>query len=144
MSHTPQLIALRPESEEELRERAERWLRVAGVWGSLPTPITPLYDAAKVVERDMLELVPDAGFRERLLASADAVKAAWQKVLGVADLRKKVVYIARDTGLLRQRFTQLHEFAHQTIPWHDVNLRYKDTAHELGRETKKEFEREAN
>ncbi len=144
MSIPKRVITARPESQEELTLRAEKWLRVAGVWGRLPTRIEPLYDAAKIVERDMLELVEDSGFRKALERAEEHIKNAWQKILGIADLRKKVVYIAKGMPLARQRFTQFHEFSHQTIPWHNVNLRYKDRLRDLCAKARNTFEREAS
>src|SRR5262245_11293591 len=106
MIQDPRIVLLRPPSEEDLTIRAEKWLRAAGVWGQLPTPIEPLYQAARVVERDMLELVEEPGFSTALENAEDSVRNAWQKILGIADLRKKVVYINRNSTRHRRRFTQ--------------------------------------
>lgn len=145
MSRPSPLISLRPDSQDELTGVAERWLRAAGVWGKLPTPADTLYQTAKIAEHDMLELIDDSGGLRRALENAEeGVRAAWQKILGIADLRRKVVYIAKDMPQHRRRFTQFHEFAHQAIPWHDVRLRYRDRAHELRPDARALFEREAN
>lgn len=134
----------RPTSESAVAEEAEKLLRRASALGRLPTPIDDLTAAVGIEEAiDPEPLL--ARFLARVGSDAAAVlQAGLQKVRGLADLRQRAIYVAKEGSDRRLLFVKSHELAHQTLPWHKVNLAYRDDDLSLSAEVQEEFDQEAN
>src|SRR5260221_14528766 len=92
----PPVICL-PESAPEIFQIADRALIAADAKGKLPTPMEDLLRAAKIAR----ETDPE-GVVQRFLKSVNEQGRALfqfslQKVRGIADLRKRAVYVPSDT-----------------------------------------------
>jgi IrrE N-terminal-like domain len=130
-------------SARDITDLTNTLLRRADVYGVLPTPIERLYEFSKV---ECFTFGAEEQRRwERLREGAqNVVRSMFQKLRGFGDLREKVVFVARDAHLARDRFVKGHELGHQIIPWHHIRPEYMDDNHTLSPETRTLFEREAN
>lgn len=131
-------------SETEIARIADRTLRRADALGWLPTPLDRLIAAAKVHEISEPET-----WRDKFLASLPSrsralFESAWQKIRGIADLRDRAVYVPGASGGRPMQFPRAHELGHQVIPWHNLNLAYKDDDRSLTAEAEELFDSEAN
>ena len=130
-------------SARDITDLANSLLRRADVYGVLPTPIDQLYEFSQI---DCLTFGAEEQRRwARLREGArDVVRSMFQKLRGFGDLREKVVFVASDAPLARDRFVKGHELGHQIIPWHRIRREYVDDDHTLSPATRALFEREAN
>ena len=127
-----------------IRNRAEMLLREAGALGRFPTPVADLLRAAQLtVEREVsLDRTFLGRFYKRLPGT---IKRAVDKVLGLLDLRERLIYIDRTTHEKRQTFLTLHETAHGCLPWQrDAYALLEDSEGTLDPDVRDLFEREAN
>jgi len=134
----------RPDCSSSLEQLAEQLLRRAGALGTIPTPIDDLVAAARL--EDAHDLEP---FISRFLShiagnAREAFLATLQKIRGIADLRERAIYIPAETSQRRRRFVQAHELGHQVIPWHSVNVGYRDDDLSLTGDAQELFDIEAN
>lgn len=137
-------LALRPESEIKVSNIADRLLREAGVVGKLPTPIDDLIEFAEVDD-----VVNADEFKEKFLFSLpeqvrDVFQSAWQKIRGIADLRERAVYVPKGQSVPRAMFAKAHELGHQVLPWHNVNLAFRDDELSLSSDAHDLFDVESN
>ena len=130
-------------SARDITDLTNSLLRRADVYGVLPTPISELYEFSQI---ECLTFGVEEQRRwERLRESAQSVvRSMFQKIRGFGDLREKVVFVASDSPVARDRFVKGHELGHQIIPWHRVRREYMDDDHTLSPATRALFEREAN
>jgi Zn-dependent peptidase ImmA (M78 family) len=130
-------------SGADITDLTNTLLRRIGARGVLPTPIDQVYEFSKI---ECLTFGEDELKRwERMRESArNVVRSMFQKLRGFGDLREKVVFVADDPSIVRDRFVKGHELGHQLIPWHRVRPKYLDDNHTLGPATRLLFEREAN
>lgn len=130
-------------SARDISDLTNTLLRRAGVYRVLPTPIDQLYEFSKI---ECLTFGAEEQRRwERMRESArNVVRSMFQKLRGFGDLREKVVFVASDAPIARDRFVKGHELGHQLIPWHRVRPEYVDDDHTLSPATRALFEREAN
>ena len=82
------ILTVRPDSETEISQIADRLLRRAGAMGVLPTPLDSIIDTARIID-----VIPLEECNEEFLASLresarGTFRSIMQKVRGVADLRK--------------------------------------------------------
>src|SRR5688500_622672 len=116
----------RPDSSKSLQQLAEKLLSQAGAAGVTPTSIDDLVAIAKLEEAQDLESFV-IRFLGRVAGGArEAFLSTLQKVRGIADLRERAIYIPKEARETRRRFVQAHELGHQVIPWHNVNVGYRD------------------
>ena len=118
---TKRALIFRPESAEEVSKYARRALRAASAIGELPTPIDNLLAAAKVGNLKIDEDVKERFFASLTGPSKQAFETMWQKVRGIADLRKRVTYVDENTSQPRILFAKGHELGHSVLPWHTVD-----------------------
>jgi hypothetical protein len=110
----------------------------------LPTPINRLFEIARVRQVEDLP-DPDGGFLSSLGERAlTAFFVARQKIRGMADMRRRVVYIPKQDKAPRILFVQGHELGHQSMPWHNIEASYQDDNQSLCAEVQQLFEQEAN
>lgn len=130
-------------SARDITDLTNSLLRRAEIYGVLPTPIDRLYEFSQIecLTFGVEEQRRWARLRE---GAQNAVRSMFQKLRGFGDLREKVVFVASDAPLARDRFVKGHELGHQVIPWHHVRREYMDDDHTLSPATRALFEREAN
>ncbi len=138
------ILTARPESEIDISQIADRLLRRAAAIGVLPTPVDSIMDAAKITDVIPLEECSE-GFLSGLRDSARVTfKGIMQKIRGIADLRRKAIYIQQSDRPPRIRFVKFHELGHQQIPWHTVDPTYLDDDVTLSLDIQAQFEQEAS
>lgn len=137
-------IDKRPETHDDITRLVEKLLYKADAVDIYPTPMSRLFDVAKITEVGSLP-DPQSGFVKSLSQKALSVfLSAVQKIRGIADMRERVVYVPRRDHDPRILFAQGHELGHQTMIWHNVNRAYEDTDLTLSPSVKAIFEQEAN
>lgn len=131
------------QSARDITDLTNTLLRRAGAYGVLPTPIDQLYEFSQIecLTFGVEEQRRWARLRE---GAQNVVRSMFQKLRGFGDLREKVVFVASDAPLARDRFVKGHELGHQIIPWHHVRREFMDDNHTLSPATRALFEREAN
>jgi len=112
--------------------------------GVLPTPITQLYEVAKIEEIELDRSEGASIWRRFSTAAKELVKGIIEQVRGAADLRRRVVFIPQNDSRARILFARAHELGHQAISWHRVNPDYLDDDYTLSPRIKAVFECEAN
>lgn len=138
-----QLYHCRAESASDIIQLVQRTLLRADCIGVLPTPIDQLYNQLRIQTID-LPPVDDLPNLRLGHVSKDFLKLALQKIRGIADLRRRAVYLPTGKEGPRRNFTKGHELGHQLIPWHSIGRDCVDTDKTLSPSVKDTFEREAN
>lgn len=135
----------RPDSHDEITRLVHRLLHEADAVDVLPTPMSQLFDVARIKEVGKLP-DPESGFIKSLTDHAlSAFLSGLQKIRGIADIRDRVVYIPRRDHDPRILFAQGHELGHLCMSWHNVKRRaYQDDDSTLSSSVKMLFEQEAN
>lgn len=134
----------RPESHDEISGLVRRLLTKADAFDKLPTPIERLFEIARIQE---IEDLPEADSSFLSSLSERALNAFFvgrQKIRGMADIRKRVVYIPKNDKRPRILFAQGHELGHQCMPWHNLGSAYQDDNYSLCPDVRVLFEQEAN
>lgn len=135
---------LDPNHRQKVRKHAEKALVAAGAVGRYPTPVADVMTEARllVCEEDVL----NEGFLARIRHKAgSALKQALGKVLGVFDVKARLVYVDKGLHILKQTFLKLHETAHAVLPWQrDLYGVIEDCEKTLSPEMSEQFDREAN
>ena len=126
-------------------ELVERLLHKADAVDIYPTPMSRLFEVARITEVGSLP-DPQSGFIKSLTQQGlNVFLSAMQKIRGIADMRERVIYVPRSDHDPRILFAQGHiELGHQTMVWHNVNRAYEDTDLTLSPNVKAIFEQEAN
>lgn len=132
-----------PESGAEIIQLAQKTLLRAGCLDVLPTPLDELYKQTRIETIDLppLEEMPKLRIG---VAGKELLRTALQKVRGIADLRRRAVYLPAERSVSRRQFAKAHELGHQLIPWHRVGRDCVDTDASLSPAVKDAFEAEAN
>lgn len=100
----------------QIQEHAKRALESADAIGVFPTPVAQIMAAEKITVDDKADL--DEGYLAKLRKGAgNALKRAWQKVVGVFDTKGRVALIDKTIAAVKQTFIKLHELAHGFLPW---------------------------
>ena len=137
-------LIVRPESAEEVSKYARKTLRAADAIGRLPTPIDDLLAAAKIGNLKIDEEVKQSFAAQLTGFVRQEFYSMWQKIRGIADLRKRVTYVDDNTTPQRIRFAKGHELGHEVLPWHQLDPGRFDDEKSLTWEAEKIFDREAN
>ncbi|HWZ45247.1 MAG TPA: ImmA/IrrE family metallo-endopeptidase [Candidatus Saccharimonadales bacterium] len=97
-----------------------------------------------------LSLAPDDALNENFLLrlrhkAGDALKRALSKVLGVIDIKARLVYVDRAVIIVRQTFLKLHEIGHACLPWQrGLYAVVEDCEKTISPEISERFDQEAN
>jgi IrrE N-terminal-like domain len=130
-----------------IRKHARRALEAAGALGRYPTAVIDVMDAAKLVavDDDVLNEGFIAQIRRKALKTGGVLKTALSKVLGLFDVKARLVYIDRSIKAVKQTFLKLHETAHGVLTWQrDAYRLVEDCEKTISPEISEEFDREAN
>jgi Zn-dependent peptidase ImmA (M78 family) len=137
------LILEKPASQREIHEIAQRLLRRTDSIGVLPTPVDRLIALERITD-----LSEDENFVFNLMRVTKeqgifAVRSLFQKIQGVADRRRNVIYVDPSQSTCRQLFTRAHELGHLSLEWQRLPM-HVDNQATLSPHVKAIFEREAN
>ena len=137
-------ILIRPDSTPDIQAEANKLLKRARVLGIYPTPISPIIEAASLEEIDDFEEI-----KESFLKSASAklklnLTSAFSKLRGLADLKRKAIFVTPDGGSPRENWARLHEIGHQWLPWQNEQYNFIDDSVSLSTECVELFDVEAN
>lgn len=132
------------EAARRIRAEAANLLERADARGRFPTPVGDILTSANLSLADDDFLRPS--FLRRLRAKAgDALKSALGKLLGLFDVRERLVFVDRTLNIVKQRFIQLHETAHGFLPWQrELYAVVEETASTIAPDVADRFDREAN
>jgi uncharacterized protein DUF955 len=116
-------------TRERIAGLVERALELAGVAGTVPTPLDAVREALGISEPAPIEALgpPPGGSR----------------LLGAFAFSERRMYVERRQPPARRRFTEAHELVHALCPWHHAALRL-DTGAELFGPVRAAIEAEAN
>lgn len=139
---------LTPDQLRAVEERASALLNRAAGWNRFPTPVPDILETAqvKVASMGVFDPVQVMEYiRSRAERTADILKSAVSKVLGIYDAPEQLIHIDNSVSESKQTFLKLHEVGHHQIPWHRRLFRiFQDCNKTLSPETADLFEREAN
>ena len=139
---------LTPDQMREVEERASGLLNRAAGWNRFPTPVPDILETAQVKVAPMGVFDPIQVMeyiRSRAERTADSLKSALSKVLGIYDAPEQLIHIDNSVSEAKQTFLKLHEVGHHQIPWHRRLFQiFQDCNKTLSPETADLFEREAN
>lgn len=142
--YTSGSVMVRPESADEVSKHAMRTLRAADALGKLPTPMDDLLTAAKVGNLRIDEEAKES-FSSRLIGTAkNEFNLMWEKIRGIADLRKRIIYVDENTTQPRILFAKGHELGHEVLSWHYLDPGRFDDEKSLTYEAEEIFDVEAN
>lgn len=130
-------------SIDEIDKIAYDILKGSKSFGKLPTPIEEIvkYTELEVNSDKYLNQIP----KNYLRRSTDKLKKALGKIWGLLDRRKKVIYVDSDLIDRKKDFVTLHEVGHEVLPWQRKLFDlFEDDRISLDKDTKDEFESEAN
>jgi hypothetical protein len=140
----PDDFGLNDPQRQKVRREAQRLLAKADAIGRFPTPVKDVLDVARleVVEENLGNL----SLLARLRNGADgSLKKALSKVLGIFDVRARLIFIDRTVKLVKQTFITFHETGHFFLPWQrDAYKVIEDCPKTLDPEIAENFDREAN
>ncbi len=137
-------VMVRPESANEVSKFAIRTLRAADALGKLPTPMDDLLAAAKIGNLQIDEEAKE-NFSARLIGAAkNEFNLMWERIRGIADLRKRIIYVDENTTRPRILFAKGHELGHEVLSWHYLDPGRFDDEKSLTEEAEEIFDMEAN
>jgi hypothetical protein len=113
---------------------SQQALKLAGVYGELPTPLDAVGEAIGVAEVIDVSQLPD----DLIVKKPSALK----KILGAYFFPAETAFVDFSQPEGRARFIQAHELGHRLVPWHAGA--YLDDEQRLFRETEEVFELEAS
>jgi hypothetical protein len=128
----------------EIKQHVARALNDSGAAGVFPTPVGKIIAAAKLSIDQNVSL--DDGFFSRLYRTAgEKIRRAVSKVLGLLDVKSRLIYLDHTVHKTRRAFVALHETGHHTLPWQRDTYEFlEDSEEDLDLDLKDQFEREAN
>lgn len=143
--------SLSSKQHDRIRREAQKALESADAVGRFPTPVGEIMEMASVVQAS--ECISDESlvkklrrrFVRRAEIASNVLKRALSKVLGVLDIKAKLIYIDQTLHVVKQRFIKLHEVGHIVLPWQrDIYAVVEDCKKTLDPQIADEFDREAN
>ncbi len=144
----PDDSSLAPQDLQLIEARAHELLDEAGAWDRFPIPIDDILAAANVSVASHSLFDPAAiiaYLKGKVAATADTMKSAISKVLGLYDAGENLIHIDETVIQSKQNFLKLHETGHHHIPTHKKLFRFfQDCEKTLAPEIADQFEREAN
>lgn len=126
------------ESLADIRRHARGALAAAGALDVAYVPLERVSAAVDLKQLDLFELGGDAP--ASMIKATDRLRS---RVLGMLSVKQKTIYVDPDLEPTRKRFTVAHEIGHKVLPWQDGSF-HADDQYTLSRDTRVEFEREAN
>jgi len=139
--------SLNENERARIKREAERLLKEAGAFGVFPTPVEDILAAAKL--KTYAKPAIDDGFINWIGAKVghakQLIKTAFDKVLGLFDVRDGSVYIDQTVQKVKQTFLKLHEAGHARLPWQrSIYSIIHDCQKTLAPDVADHFDREAN
>lgn len=131
-----------PDTAKELDTIAYNLLKGAKALGVYPTPVDRIVAEAELSIDQGVDLSRiEPSFLERF---GSGFARTMRKVLGICDVRQKVIYLDHSQRESRNNFITLHETIHGVSPWQRDLLEHMDDEQSLDPDVKEVFEREAN
>ena len=108
-----------------------------------PTPVEKIVQYSELVVNGAVDISKvHASYMER---ANEFLRSALEKVRGIFDTRKRIIYLDLSQNSNRKNFVTLHETAHGILPWQrDVHQIIGDNDLTLSLDQAEEFESEAN
>lgn len=130
-----------PESAPDITKIALDILKASKAYNKFPTPVE------KIVACAGLKLNKDVSLHEQsqnfFSKAFEGIGKVSKKVLGLLDLRQKIIYLDLNQNVNRNRFVQLHEVGHKACPWQEEAFCWDDEI-TISPDIEELFEREAS
>jgi Zn-dependent peptidase ImmA (M78 family) len=117
-------------------------LKQSGAYDIFPTPIDKIMQYSELnIAKDinLSNLSPDI-----LGLLSSTFKNVLDKIRGILDREKKLIYLDLNQSAFRQNFVKLHEVGHEVLSWQKETLKYLDDDATLDIDVREAFEAEAN
>jgi Zn-dependent peptidase ImmA (M78 family) len=127
---------------DDIEKIARNILVSSKAWGRFPTPIEDIVTFTNLQLSkgiDLSKVEPDF-----FTSSFATLKRALSKVVGMVDLRQKIIYLDQSQNRNRKNFVTLHEVGHEALSWQSEMKEFLDDDESLDPETEEVFEREAS
>lgn len=130
-------------SKRDIEKISLELLKGSKAWGKFPTNVDGIVNYSELVVNKTTDI---AKVHDSYLHKApNALFKALEKIRGLFDRKKKLIYLDLSQLPTRKNFVKLHETGHGVLPWqqrvHDV---LEDDDDSLGSFVTEEFEMEAN
>ena len=107
-----------------------------------PTPVDDIVSFSELAVDKNVDL---ANFTQGTIARHfEVIQKFARKVLGMIDLREKVIYLDQQQSVSRIAFIKLHEVGHHALTWQRDAFLFLDDKNTLDPDIKQDYEREAN
>ena len=118
-------------------------LKGSKAWGKLPTPVDSIVEYSELVVNSSIDI---SKVHESYIQKAPrALFKALEKVRGLFDRKKKLIYLDLSQLPTRKNFVKLHETGHGVLPWQQgIHEVLEDDDDSLSAYVNEEFETEAN
>lgn len=136
-------MILAPLDDSEVIDKIARDILVgSGAIGKFPTPIDDIIAYTGLSIANGIDLShPEAEFLNLTKGFFGTIS---RKVLGMIDLRDKIIYLDQSQPKPRKNFVSLHEVGHGVLPWQRDLMGCLDDETTLGPEIEELYERQAS
>lgn len=129
---------------KKIQKQARIALEKADNFGTFPTRIDDVYEAAKIVIADE-DCLTDSFINKFRKKAGNALKRAIQKVTGLFHASAGVVFLDGTIQGIQRTFLKLHELGHALLPWQrDIYAVVEDCKKTVSPEVSDLFDKEAN
>lgn len=127
---------------KDIDQISKEILKQCKAYDVFPTPVDRIlnYTELKIDKNINLSTISN----DFILNISDTFKSAIEKIRGILDREKKIIYLDLNQNANRQNFIKLHEVGHDVLTWQTKTLKYLDNDKTLIAEAEEEFEAEAS
>lgn len=133
---------LDPSTQKDIERISYDLLKQSKALDIFPTPVDKLLNFSELEVDRNINL---ASVEQSFLSKASAqFKNAMNKVKGILDRKKRIIYLDLSLPLSSQGFIQLHETGHDLLLWQNKTLEFLENDQTLSPYVQEQFEAEAN
>jgi len=129
------------DASQDIDKIARNILAGAKAFGKFPTPIDQIIAYTELSLENGIDLGRDLGF---LATAKGFFGRCSRKVLGMIDIREKIIYLDQSQPVRRKNFIKLHEVGHGVLPWQNGLIGCRDDEFTIIPEVEALYEREAS
>jgi hypothetical protein len=130
------------DSTSDIDDIARVLLMESKAFDVFPTPVDRIISSAELTVNHQISLSEVQ--LDFFSGKIDVVSSALKKLLGLVDLRDKVIYLDHSQHAARKNFIKLHEVGHDALPWQRATLCFADDETTIDPMVLLTFEREAS
>ena len=110
--------------------------------GKFPTPVDDIVRFSELAVSQNVDL--SALHKGFFSEGYELLQSISRKLVGMVDIRKRIIYLDHQQKPNRQNFVKLHEVGHYVLPWQRDIFLYIDDKESIDSETNEIFEQEAS